>query len=141
MSAHRKPPPLPSGAARRRRLRTIQRHIAQFQYICSGTVSHQVRQCGKPTCACATDPAARHGPYYLWSRREESRQVNTMLPRELGPFFEQAVDNYRKLRDLLKEWERASAEALLAMTDINSQPRRHLASERTTRSQRAQRRR
>jgi hypothetical protein len=131
----------PPACRRAARLRTIQRRIAQLQYICSGTVSHQARQCGKPTCACAADPAAWHGPYYVWSRREEHRQVNTMLPQELGPFFEQAVENYRKLRDLLRVWERASAEALLAMTGTHSIRRPHLASERKTRSPRKRRRR
>ncbi len=33
-----------------------------------GAVSERYMKCGKPTCACQTDDAARHGPYYSWTR-------------------------------------------------------------------------
>jgi len=121
----------------RRRLRAVQKQIAGLEYLCSGTVSYQTRRCGKPNCACAADPAARHGPYYVWSRREGGRQVNTMLAAEVGPRFERAAGNYRKLRDLLHRWERLSAAVLLPPTGPKSQPRRHLASKRKRGPQRS----
>jgi hypothetical protein len=30
-----------------------------------GSLSEVTRQCGDPSCACATDPARRHGPHLL----------------------------------------------------------------------------
>ena len=108
------------------RLRKLHKELAALGYICSGTLSHQTRSCGKPTCACAMDPAARHGPYYVWSRRENGRQVNTMLPNEVGPLFEQAVQNYRKLSELLRQWESVSAEAMTAEAPAKPQKKKPL---------------
>jgi len=123
-----------------RRLQAIQRRIAALQYVCTGTISHQTRRCGKPTCACANDPDARHGPYYVWSRRQDNRQINSMLPNEAGPLFEQAVDNYQKLRDLLHEWERATADLLLAKTTSKSRRGQDISVRPNRRSQPARRR-
>lgn len=95
-----------------RRLEQIRKDITAIDYICSGTVSYQTKRCGKSQCACARDPAARHGPYCSWHRQEDGRQVHSMIPEALAPRFQQANRNYRKLRRLLKEWEKASATIL-----------------------------
>ena len=97
-----------------RRLEQIRKKIAAIDYICSGTVYYQTKRCGKPQCVCARDPAALHGPYCGWHRQEEGRQVHSMIPKALAPGFERANRNYRKLRQLLKEWEKASAKILKA---------------------------
>ena len=54
------------------RLRQARAQIAKIEFICSGTLFHRTKMCGKPNCACATDPKARHGPYFEWSRRKET---------------------------------------------------------------------
>jgi Family of unknown function (DUF6788) len=97
-----------------RRLEQIRKEIAAIDYICSGTVSYQTKRCGKSQCVCARDPAARHGPYCGWHRQEDGRQVHSMIPEALAPRFQQANKNYRKLRQLLKEWEKTSAKILKA---------------------------
>lgn len=84
-----------------------------MELLCSGHLARQMRRCGKSNCACASDDAARHGPYYVWSRREGGRQVNTTIPKQLVPRFEEALATYREVRVLLKEWERESAALLL----------------------------
>jgi hypothetical protein len=95
-------------------LEEIRRRIAEIDYICSGTLLRRTKVCGKPGCACARDPRARHGPYYEWSRREKGRQVVTVIPVALAPSFHRAIRNYRRVLRLLRLWER---ESVRAMTD------------------------
>ena len=106
----------PPAAARRAavRLAALRQQIAAVEYLCSGTLLRRRKRCGKAGCACAADPAARHGPYYEWSRREANRLVHTVLPPALAPAFAQAVRNHRRVRLLLRQWERESVRVLLA---------------------------
>lgn len=104
-------------------LSAIVEEIAALGYVCSGTVMHKTKKCGRSSCACSRDETARHGPYYEWHRSDEGRQLHSMLPRDIGPLFEEAAANYQKLRVLLREWERQSARELIALSDHKSQKR------------------
>ena len=109
--------PEPAHRRAQARLQQIRQSLSEIDYIVSGTLLRRTKQCGKPSCACATDAAARHGPYYEWSRLERARLVHTVLPRSLGPVFARALKNYRQLRRLLRRWERESVKALTTETE------------------------
>lgn len=96
------------------KLRSLKEQILEFDLICSGTLYRRFRKCGKASCRCATDPEARHGPYYQWSRMEGRRQVHTDVPPTFAPRLEQAQRSYQKLRRLLQRWERESLYVLHA---------------------------
>ena len=100
---------------RRRATETIaelRRRISELEFVCSGTLLRRTKTCGRETCRCAQDPGARHGPYYEWSRMERGRLVHTTLSPDEGPKMAQAIRNYRRLRRLLRVWERASLTAI-----------------------------
>ena len=118
-----RPPNLPAPDSQ---LRDIRERVRSVGFVCSGTVVHKTKSCGKRNCACASDPDSRHGPYYEWHRREGGRQVHTMLPEDVGPLFEQASENYRKLLLLLQEWEKESARAMLARSLVKARKTRDL---------------
>jgi len=101
------------------RLEEIRRRVAALDYVCSGTLQRRTKVCGKPSCACARDPAARHGPYYEWSHREGGHTVYSVLPASLGPLLARAVRNYHRLRRLLRRWERESVRVLKARSEHN----------------------
>lgn len=46
--------------------------------------------------------------------------MHTMVPTALGPHYEQAVQNYRKARDLLRAWERESVRAMATLIEHKS---------------------
>ncbi|MEK7862406.1 MAG: DUF6788 family protein [Chloroflexota bacterium] len=50
-------------AATRRRRRQLQEQLRALTYepLMRGSVVERRRKCGKPNCACASDPDARHG--------------------------------------------------------------------------------
>jgi hypothetical protein len=50
-----------------------------------GGLSETSRRCGKPNCACATDPAFRHGPHLYLTYREEGASRSLYVPPDEAP--------------------------------------------------------
>lgn len=103
----------------------IQRRIAQLQQqllelgpLHPGSISEQYNVCGNPSCRCK-DPKKpqKHGPYYQLSYTWQGKSSTRFLrPEQLGQMH-QKVANYKRLRELMKEWvglavERERAERL-----------------------------
>lgn len=69
-----------------------------------GSVSERTIRCGKPGCACAHDPKARHGPYHSLTQAVEGKTRSRFLTAEqaalaqrqvaTGRAFRQHVDDY-----------------------------------------------
>jgi hypothetical protein len=97
----------------RQRTQALRREIAAMDFVSSGTLLNRTKTCGRPSCPCATDPKARHGPYFEFNRRVDGRLVHRVIPAALAPQVRQAIDNYRKIQGLLAEWERETVKELL----------------------------
>jgi len=98
--------------------------IAKIEKVCSGTITTRMKVCGKPECRCATDPDARHGPYYEWTRREGKRLLHSVVSAAEANDLQTAIANYRKVQQLMKEWEAHSVE-LIRSTHPQSPRRNH----------------
>jgi len=61
--------------------------------------------CGNPRCRCATDAAARHGPYYEWSHLKAGKLRHQTLSPEQAALMRLAIANQRKAKKLLRAWE------------------------------------
>ena len=96
----------------RERIASIRDALGAMDYVCSGTLARRMMKCGQPSCRCKTDPAARHGPYYLWGHMKGGKLVNRMIAPEKVPALRQAIANYRKAKKLLLAWE-AETERLI----------------------------
>ncbi len=105
-----KPKQVPNSALKR--IGHIQTQIARFDFVCSGTLLTRTKVCGKPSCRCATDPEARHGPYYEWSRREEGRLVHSIVSSSEARVLGRAIRNYRAILRLLRNWQDQSVKAI-----------------------------
>jgi len=97
----------------KQRLQRIRKQIMDLEHVCSGTLLRRTKVCGRPTCACATDRAARHGPYFEWSRWEDGHLVHTVLPASASSAMAQAIRNHRRLRRLMRLWEQESLRVML----------------------------
>jgi len=108
-------PPLDSSweSALRRQTREIRQAIDAMTLVGSGTLSTRTKVCGKPTCRCATDPEARHGPYYEWTRRVEGRYRHSVVSPRQAELLERAIANYKEIQRLLRLWEAETAAAIL----------------------------
>jgi hypothetical protein len=83
----------------------IQRTLSGMQYLSSGTLLKRTKVCGNPRCHCATDPAARHGPYYEWSHLKAGKLRHRTLSPEQAGLMRLAIANHRKVKKLLRAWE------------------------------------
>ena len=95
-----------------RSIQSIRRRIAAMGLVAQGTLSERMKICGRPNCRCAEDPQARHGPYYEWTRRENGRYVNTLIIEEQAKELASAIDNHKKVLELLKRWSIETAKEL-----------------------------
>ncbi|MSR47466.1 MAG: hypothetical protein EXS13_10470 [Planctomycetes bacterium] len=102
------------------RIAALQRALEPMDYACSGSLFTRTRLCGKSNCHCATDPDARHGPYFTWAHRDRDRIVHHILTREQAQVVRRAILHQRTLRKLLAQWDRESTVAILAMRESNS---------------------
>lgn len=90
------------------RFQQLKRGLAQLEYFCKGTVLKRMTKCGKAYCACASDPAKRHGPYFELTYKVEGKTVNVRLSPEAAPLYQAASRQFRKLKALLTRLEKLS---------------------------------
>lgn len=90
----------------------LRRRIQQIDGVLSGTLHTRTKVCGRPNCRCAQDPEARHGPYVEWSRRHDNRLVHRILTPEEAKQVQRAIANYRKIQELLAQWEQKTIKAV-----------------------------
>jgi Family of unknown function (DUF6788) len=100
-------PPSPDAVLRRAqaRITRIQAAISAVESLCSGTLLRRTKVCGKPSCRCTQDPAARHGPYYEWGHMKGGKLVHRMVSPPQAALLRRAIANYRRVVRLLRIWE------------------------------------
>ena len=86
----------------------LRRDLEQLQYFCKGTVLKRMMKCGKPQCACASDAAKRHGPYFEITYKANSKTGNLKLSPEAAPLYRAAAQQYRRLKTLLNRLDKLS---------------------------------
>ena len=95
-----------------KRFQELRTELAQIEYFCKGTVLARRMKCGKPQCACHTQPSKRHGPYYEWTYKAQGKTVNVRLTKEAAPLYQAAARQYRTLKTILNRLEKISRQAL-----------------------------
>lgn len=101
------------------RQREITDQIAALGPCLPGSITERTNQCGKPSCACHTDPNRRHGPYRLWTRKIAGKTITRALTTEQHATYRPWLDNARRLRELVTELEHL---ALLAIARAEDWP-------------------
>jgi hypothetical protein len=89
----------------RARIARIREALSEIDYLCSGTLLKRTKMCGRPGCACAQDPNARHGPYFEWGHMKGGKLVHRMVTTEQAAIVELAIANHRKAKRLMQDWE------------------------------------
>jgi len=89
----------------RARIAKIRQAIGQIDYLCTGNMLERTKMCGRPGCACATDPAARHGPYFEWGFMRGGKLVHRQVSADHAAALRHAIANYRLVKTLLHDWE------------------------------------
>ena len=60
------------------------------QSMVQGSLSELTRQCGVPTCACASDRARRHGPHLYLKFNADDKAHSVYIPPGHGETIKQA---------------------------------------------------
>ena len=100
----------------RSRIERIRDVLSRVEYLCSGTLLERMKVCGKPSCRCAQDPTARHGPYYEWGHMKAGKLVHRQVSAEQAERLRQAIENYRQVQQLLRDWEEETERLIDAET-------------------------
>jgi hypothetical protein len=87
------------------KIAAIKRSLSALEHLSSGTLLKRMKACGNPRCHCASDPAARHGPYYEWSYLKGGKLRHRTLTSEQADIMRLAIANHRKAKKLLRAWE------------------------------------
>jgi uncharacterized coiled-coil protein SlyX len=95
-----------------KRFQELKTELAQIGYFAKGTVLTRRMKCGKPQCACHTQPTKRHGPYYEWTYKAQGKTVNVRLSKQAASLYRDAAKQYRKLKWILSRLEKLSRQAL-----------------------------
>lgn len=97
------------------RHRALLRQLADIGLVLRGTIGTYRTRCGSPRCLCATDRVARHGPYYIWTRKASGKTVTRMLSDEQAKRLRPWTKNMRRLDRLLKELQELGLRAAEAV--------------------------
>lgn len=71
--------------------------------IMQGSISTAVSKCGKPNCACNTNPDKLHGPYWRWTGPINGKMTTRRISKEAAKECQKKIDNYKKIQKRIKE--------------------------------------
>jgi hypothetical protein len=65
-----------------------------------GSLSQSSRQCGDPSCACARDPASRHGPHLYFRYNAQGKVHSVYVPAEHSDAIKDAQSAWRRFQEV-----------------------------------------
>ena len=86
-----------------------------------GSLSESTRQCGDPSCACANDPASRHGPHLYFRYKDEGKVHSVYVPAELGEAVRDAQNAWQEFQQIGAEISADNRERLLSSLERDKQ--------------------
>jgi hypothetical protein len=99
-----------------------------------GSLSQSTRQCGDPSCACAHDPASRHGPHLYFRYKDEGKVHSVYVPGELGESLRGAQEAWQEFQQIGTEISADNRERLLNSLEREKQSVRAKRSQRRRKS-------
>lgn len=104
---------------------TLVQEIEQVaRTMVQGSLSESTRQCGDPSCACAHDPASRHGPHLYFRYKDGGRVRSVYVPPEAQGTFLDAQGAWQRFQDLGAEASAENRELLLRTLEREKQQAR-----------------
>ena len=86
----------------------LKKQIIELDAILVGSIVKRHRPCGKENCRCAKGKKYWHGPYYIWTRKENGKTITKSLSKKQADYCLRAMKNMNKLRKCVEKWKRAS---------------------------------
>jgi hypothetical protein len=83
----------------------------------SGSLSEATRQCGDPSCACASDPSRRHGPHLYLKFSSEGKARSVYIPTEQQEAVRQAHKAWLRFNELASQMAAGNRQRFLKALD------------------------
>lgn len=83
------------------------------QSMAQGSLSEVTRQCGDPSCACARDPARRHGPHLYFNFNAEGKARSVYVPAAQGETLRSARAAWLRFQAIAAQISASNRERLL----------------------------
>jgi hypothetical protein len=83
------------------------------QSMVQGSLSELTRQCGDPSCACARDPADRHGPHLYLKFKADGKSHSVYVPAQNAPAVRSAHAAWLHFQEIGVEISTANRRQLL----------------------------
>ena len=90
------------------KLKILKEKIELLDWILVGTLLKQYKQCLKPNCKCMEKRKYWHGPYYVWTRKENGKTITKTLNEKQIIFFKKALRNKNLLNQYFELWKKYS---------------------------------
>jgi hypothetical protein len=78
-----------------------------------GSLSEVTRQCGDPSCACAWDPARRHGPHLYLKFTADGKAYSIYIPPEEQEALRQAHHAWLRFNEIAGQMAGENRQRLL----------------------------
>jgi len=79
-------------------VRQLASQVADAKPMRRGSLSERTIKCGKPGCACAQNPKARHGPYHSLTHAVGGKTQSRFVTAEQAVVVQQQIDAGRQFR-------------------------------------------
>ena len=99
----------------------IQELEGAAQSMVQGSLSESSRQCGDPSCACAHDPASRHGPHLYFRYNVEGKVHSVFVPAEQSEAIKDAQSAWRRFQEVGAEISAENRAQLLSSLEREKQ--------------------
>jgi hypothetical protein len=101
------------------------KRVLQLEHAASsmvqGSLSESTRQCGDPSCACAHDPASRHGPHLYFRYKDDGKVHSVYVPTELGQSLRDAQEAWHEFQEIGAEISADNRDRLLSLLEREKQ--------------------
>lgn len=99
---------MPTKSSLRRKLasaetkhRRLTEQLAALGPIRKGSIYQTRLRCSSVGCRCQSDPAARHGPYWLWTAKVEGKSKCRKLDAKALKLYRQQSKNFETLKKII----------------------------------------
>lgn len=89
----------------------LAKELNTIKFIWQGTIAKRYLACGKSSCACHSDPKAKHGPYYYWTTKKRGKTISRSLTEHQAQLLEEWITNRRRLDHIVEEMKKLSQAA------------------------------
>jgi len=82
--------------------------IEAKERILNGSIVRQYKQCGKTNCRCYESEDHWHGPYLIWTRKENGKTITRTLNKTQAVAVKKAIKEMKELNQIIERWKALS---------------------------------